>query len=164
MTAVKLPNGLTEKEEAFTRFVGQQGLNQSEAYRRSYDAENSKPETINEEACRLAALPHISARIDVLRTRRLAVADADADYVLAGLKKQAEGAKEASAQIRALELLGKAQTGGSLFVDRISEEEPASEAQLKRDLAEAQAQVEGIQAQNVVSLPVKRVADEKEGN
>jgi hypothetical protein len=42
------------------------GLSNSDAYRQAYDASTMKAGTIHNEACKLAASPHIAARVDQL--------------------------------------------------------------------------------------------------
>lgn len=58
---------LTPKQEAFCLFYIETG-NASEAYRRAYDAANSKPETVNRTAKELLDNPKIAARCDSLRS------------------------------------------------------------------------------------------------
>lgn len=55
-------DALTPKQEKFCLAYVETG-NASEAYRRAYDADNMKPETINETACRLLKNPKIAARV-----------------------------------------------------------------------------------------------------
>jgi len=54
---------LTEKQEAACQAYIECGGNQSEAYRRAYNAENMSPESVWQEACRLFAIPHVSSRV-----------------------------------------------------------------------------------------------------
>ena len=54
---------LTAKQEAFALAYLQTG-NASEAYRRAYNAENMKPETVNKRACELMADKAIRIKID----------------------------------------------------------------------------------------------------
>lgn len=64
--------GLTPKQEAFCQRYIETG-NASEAYRRSYDAQNMLPKTVWEEASRTLADPKVAARVmelqDELRAR-----------------------------------------------------------------------------------------------
>lgn len=53
---------LTPKQEAFALAYVETG-NASEAYRRAYDAENMKPESIWVEACRTLGAPNVGLRI-----------------------------------------------------------------------------------------------------
>lgn len=57
---------LTPKQENFCLAYLETG-NASEAYRRSYNAENMKPESINVNACKLLADAKIAQRLDELR-------------------------------------------------------------------------------------------------
>ena len=54
---------LTEKQEAACQAYIECGGNQSEAYRRAYDAENMKPETIWSKASELFANGKVAARV-----------------------------------------------------------------------------------------------------
>jgi phage terminase small subunit len=65
MSEIK-PKQLTAKQEKFCREYLLTG-NASEAYRRSYNAENQKMETINNSGYKLLQKPEIKARIAVLR-------------------------------------------------------------------------------------------------
>lgn len=56
---------LTVKQEKFCLAYVETG-NASEAYRRSYDTEESKYKSVNEKASRLLSQPHIRARVDKL--------------------------------------------------------------------------------------------------
>lgn len=59
-------NELTVKQSDFCLFYIETG-NASEAYRRAYDAENMKPETVNRRAFDLMENSKIKARIEVLQ-------------------------------------------------------------------------------------------------
>lgn len=59
-------NGLTMKQEAFCRAYIETG-NASEAYRRSYNAGNMKPETINRKAKEVVDNGKVSARMAELK-------------------------------------------------------------------------------------------------
>lgn len=54
---------LTPKQENFARLVGTENLDQSEAYRRAYDAGGMKAETIHKRAGELAATGGVAGRI-----------------------------------------------------------------------------------------------------
>ena len=62
-------NELTVKQSDFCLFYIETG-NASEAYRRAYDAENMKPETVNRRAFDLMENSKIKARIEVLQAER----------------------------------------------------------------------------------------------
>jgi phage terminase small subunit len=81
---------LTPKQRKFTREYLATG-NASEAYRRAYDAENCKPETIRVEASLLLDHPMITLMID--RANR--VAGLDASYVIDGLMAEHERSAQA---------------------------------------------------------------------
>jgi hypothetical protein len=101
---------MTNRQRNFARDVCS-GMNLSEAYRNHYDVSNSKPETVWHNACTLAANPKVKKRIreiyaemDTERSNEDALLTA---YVLKSLVKEADGAKNDGARIRALELIGK---------------------------------------------------------
>lgn len=58
---------LTPKQEAFCKAVAD-GLGQSEAYRKAYDAKGSKPETVQVKASRMMREDKIRLRIEQLRS------------------------------------------------------------------------------------------------
>jgi phage terminase small subunit len=98
---------LTPKQRKFTREYLATG-NASEAYRRAYDAENCKPETICVEASLLLDHPMVALMID--RANR--VADLDASYVIDGLMAEHERSAQAeehdsSAVLGALDRLAR---------------------------------------------------------
>ena len=57
---------LTSKQEKFCQAIVR-GLNQSEAYREAYDAENMAPETVNQRAYEMMGRGDITARVRELR-------------------------------------------------------------------------------------------------
>lgn len=61
----KTASGLTAKQESFAQGLSN-GLSNADAYRQAYDASTMKAGTIHNEACKLAALPHVAARVDQL--------------------------------------------------------------------------------------------------
>ncbi len=61
-----MAGALTPKQEAFCQSYIETG-NASEAYRRSYNAANMKPESINVTACQLLSDPKISLRVEELK-------------------------------------------------------------------------------------------------
>lgn len=61
----KTASGLTVKQEAFAGGLAA-GLSNADAYRQAYDATSMKQGTIHNEACKLAAAPHIAVRVDQL--------------------------------------------------------------------------------------------------
>ncbi|EFA28337.1 terminase small subunit family protein [Haemophilus influenzae HK1212] len=66
MFASRTLSQLTVKQSDFCLFYIETG-NASEAYRRAYDAENMKPETVNRRAFDLMENSKIKARIEALR-------------------------------------------------------------------------------------------------
>ena len=70
MTDKKAPSSeggkLTPKQEAFARAYIETG-NASEAYRRAYNAENMKPNTVYVKACELLANGKVSAKVQDLK-------------------------------------------------------------------------------------------------
>jgi len=61
----KTASGLTAKQSLFADGLVA-GLSNADAYRQAYDTSNMKAATIHNEACKLAALPHVAARVDQL--------------------------------------------------------------------------------------------------
>lgn len=61
----KTASGLTVKQEAFSQGLAS-GLSNADAYRQAYDTSGMKPGTIHNEACKLAAHPNVSVRVDQL--------------------------------------------------------------------------------------------------
>lgn len=61
----KTGSPLTAKQEAFCKGLAA-GLSNSDAYRAAYDTSNMKPGTVHNEACKLAAAPHVAARTSAL--------------------------------------------------------------------------------------------------
>lgn len=59
---------LTSKQEAFAQAIAD-GLNQSDAYRKAYDAEGMKPETVQNSAYKLMQNGEVTARVDELRSQ-----------------------------------------------------------------------------------------------
>ena len=57
---------LTAKQEAFAQNVAS-GMTQADAYRAGYNAQNMKPSTVQENACRLMANSKIAARVKELK-------------------------------------------------------------------------------------------------
>lgn len=74
-------SSLTPKQEKFCQVYIETG-NASEAYRRSYDAKNMKPESINRKAKELLDNGKISARIKELQEKHLQRHNVSVDRVL----------------------------------------------------------------------------------
>lgn len=77
---------LTPKQEKFCQKYIELG-NASEAYRQSYDAEKSKPETINRKAKELLDNGKIAARVKELQNELKEKHDITLDFITNGLKK-----------------------------------------------------------------------------
>jgi len=108
---------LTAKQEAFCLAYLETG-NASEAYRRSYDAENMKPETIWREAHELASNPNVSTRVIELQAaaaERCIVTVASITQELEEARSLALQEAQASAAVSAS--MGKAKLHG-LIVDK----------------------------------------------
>lgn len=130
---------LTSKQEAFSQLVAN-GQQQTDAYRKAYNADGMGAPTIWAEASRLADHPKVAARIDQLRSekealRRMLVLDRE-EAILAQLQHEALTAKTDSARIRALELLGR---HAGMFAERV-------------EVAHAERTVEELQADIVARL------------
>ena len=79
-------SGLTDKQELFAELVAYNPeLNDSDAYRQSYNTENMKTLTINRSAHKVKNLPGVAAWIAHLREERAKRTKIDADWVLARL-------------------------------------------------------------------------------
>ena len=122
--SANLPNGLTEKQEAFCMGVFS-GLSFSDAYREAYDAENMKPATIHRQAHELVINSKITARLDQLHRDReqqqRMQSLSRSDFVLKRLQDEAMNSDNSDgARVRALELLGKSV---ALFTDKVETED-----------------------------------------
>ncbi len=105
----KNENKLTPKQEAFALAYLETG-NASEAYRRSYGAENMSPESIWTEACLLLQHPKVSQRLVGLQKKAEAKALLSLEEHMSELQTLRELAKQSaqlSAAIKAEELRGK---------------------------------------------------------
>lgn len=112
---------LTVKQEKFSQLYIQLG-NASEAYRRSYNAVNMKPESINVKACQLLKEAKIKLRVEQLKQlsqkRHMVTVDS--------LTKELEEARELALRIEnpapaVSATLGKAKLHG-LLTDKIEAE------------------------------------------
>jgi hypothetical protein len=106
-----LERHLTPKQSVFADLIAG-GLNQTEAYRRAYNAEGMNSDTVKVEAHRLSRHPKIVWAVDRLRkscpsTRRM-ISDLSADWVISAMQDFAESPyTTVSQKLNALELLGK---------------------------------------------------------
>lgn len=109
---------LTPKQEAFCLSYVETG-NASEAYRRAYDAANSKPETINRTAKELLDNPKIAARCDELRAHHAERHDVTVDDIRAMLVEDRRFARECGTPAAAVSAtMGLAKLYG-LLTDKI---------------------------------------------
>jgi phage terminase small subunit len=130
---------LTQKQENFCCAYLKCG-NASESYRRTYDAEKMKPETINRKATELLANGTITARLEELR--RPAVEEAQVTLAghlkeLSRLKALAEQNDNAAVALRAEELRGKV---NGLYEKRVSLEVQQPKQRLAPELVKRMAQ------------------------
>ena len=105
-------NDLTVKQENFCLGYVETG-NASESYRRAYNAENMKPETVNRRAFDLMENSKIKARIEELQAEHRKAHNITVNDLLAELedaRKVAEEKEQASAMIQAT--MGKAKLLG----------------------------------------------------
>ena len=110
---------LTAKQEKFCQGVAK-GLTYSDAYRKAYDADKMKAETINRKAKELIDNGKIAARIDKLKQRALKRYDLTVDDIISELEEAREIArvtKTSAAMVSAS--MGKAKLLG-LVTDNIS--------------------------------------------
>ena len=99
MSRAKDPiTGLTQQQEAFAHAIALNGLNQADAYRQTYHPDNSLPDTIIENASRLAHDSNVLARIQQLKASLHAEAVTDAAKIVAELAKAGHG--DASGPLR----------------------------------------------------------------
>lgn len=109
---------LTQKQENFCIAFVETG-NASEAYRRSYNAEKMKPDTVTQAASRLLNDSNISARVDELRQPAIKKAQITLESHLERLQElslKAEAANQYAAAIKAEEQRGKA---AGIYVEKV---------------------------------------------
>ena len=138
---------MTELNERQRRFVDEYlvDLNATQAAIRAGYSEK----TSYSQAHDLLKKPEIQARIAELRAAQVERTQLDADYVLAGLRREAEtglhSGEPNTARIRALELIGKHQ---GMFVDRAEVGAPGdftglSDEELRERVAAKLKQIDG---------------------
>jgi predicted house-cleaning NTP pyrophosphatase (Maf/HAM1 superfamily) len=138
--AAEQRRGLTPQQEKFSQLVAM-GMNQSAAYRESYNAKRMKAESVNELACRLAANVKVRSRVEEIRKPVV-------EQVRYDLKKAMTEAEQAmtmglclgqtGAVVSAIQL--RAKLNGLLVEERKNERDPfteLSDADLDRAIAEA---------------------------
>jgi phage terminase small subunit len=104
--------GLTVKQRKFCENVVS-GMNLSDAYRNSYDAENMKPASVHRRACELMTNGKVKACVQAIGEARRRIVEvstvSDRDMLIRLLRSWSTGEESAtSSQLRAAELLGKA--------------------------------------------------------
>ena len=92
---------LTPKQEKFARLIALEGLNQSDAYRQSYNAGNMLRTTVNRKAHDLANNGKVTARVLELREPLDAQAVVNTDETLTILKGIAENGRRDSDRVAA---------------------------------------------------------------
>lgn len=105
---------ITPKQSAFAGFVAE-GDNNTEAYRKAYDASHMNEQVIRNSAYKLSKNKNVQEAVESLKIDRKTVARATEklsnDWVIQRLQDEAVSEKNPPAtRVRALELLGK--TGG----------------------------------------------------
>jgi hypothetical protein len=124
---------LTMKQEQFAAAIVE-GKTHADAYRQAYDASGMKDGTAWSEAARLMRRPHVTARVEELKSEAEVVRQglllSREEAILARLEHEALTAKTDAARIRALELLGR---HAGMFVERVGVE------RVERSAAEIEA-------------------------
>lgn len=102
---------LTAQQEAWCRCFVVHGMTKSDAYRAAYQCQNMADTSINAEASKLSALPHVASRVKELRAEMARVDLLDHGsaqrFVLDGLSRIALNGDSSASQLRAYELIGK---------------------------------------------------------
>lgn len=142
---------ITTKMRNFAALVAQ-GKSPREAYRTAYDAEGRREHCVVSAASRLMRDARIQAlTADVWENVKENIIDdaiATRRFVMAELKRHADEAKQDSAKLKALELMGRAI---GMFTDKVEQKvEEISTDQLKRELESSLQLLEG--ADNVIPL------------
>lgn len=115
---------LTPKQEAFARAYVETG-NASEAYRRSYDAENMKPESIWVKASELLSNGNVAVRVFELQAEareRTLVTVESITKELDALRADAHAAAQYAPAITAV--MGKAKVNGLLVDKQLQQGDP----------------------------------------
>lgn len=158
--STKAPGGLTPKQEAFVLAYLETG-NASEAYRRAYDCEGSSEAAINVNASKLLKHAKVALRLQVLQERAAAKVTLTRSWVLEQLMDNVTKAKTAAdfnASNKALELLGKTDEVGSMFIDRqnvTSDNRHHHSAESVSPFAEFIVGALGVRAKDATEEPVQ---------
>ena len=129
---------LTSRQENFAQGLSE-GLTNSEAYRRAYNAEDMKPSTVHVEGCKLAKHPKVSRRVQELLSQKAArnsmLTERQTDRVWRNVWRLAEGAMvPPSVQQAALALAAKM---AGMLTDKVEiENKSADSASIERELIE----------------------------
>ena len=127
---------LTPKQEAFCHAYVETG-NASEAYRRSYDAKNMKPSTVNRKAKFELDKGKIGARLAELQAQITADHEITVAEIAQGLRRAAAGAEAGgnwSAVVQAT--MGLARLGGLLVEKRhVQVDDQAAHLMVLRELS-----------------------------
>jgi phage terminase small subunit len=134
---------LTLKQRKWVQGV-QDGLNQSDAYRKAYDAENMKPEAIWVAASRLASEPKVALWLERMKEgqfKKIVITRDSHLKRLAELSTAAQAAGQYGPAVTAAKLQGDV-TG--LYVSRVLMDlAPKSPAELERELAKVRESLAG---------------------
>jgi hypothetical protein len=140
--------GLTVKQEIFCQELAK-GATQSDAYRTAFDCSKAKPETIWNDASKLASKPEVSARVaGLLQEQERAMLKDRVRlqmHVLSGLLTESQNDKSrASERIAALVALGKTNVVG-LYKDDAGDPAKGRKAEdIEAELRSKMAELVGI--------------------
>jgi phage terminase small subunit len=109
--------GLTPKQEKFCREFIKCG-NASEAYRKAYNCDNMKPETINVKACELLKNGNITVRVQELDKEKKNEAIADAQEIQETLTRLLRG--EEQEECVAVESIGDYQSRATIIKKQVT--------------------------------------------
>lgn len=142
--------GLTIKQEMFCQELAK-GATQSDAYRKAYDCSAAKPETIWNDASKLASDPMVSARVAMLLQEQEKAMLRDRVrlqmHVLSGLVAESQRTESrASERISALVALGKTNVVG-LYKDDAGDPAKGRKAEeIEAELRSKMAELVGVSA------------------
>ena len=133
-----MPRNPTDKQRKFAQAVSE-GANYSEAYRQSYDAEGSSPETVRVNAHRVAHNANVSPMIDELRARNVG---SRRRWILERLLEEAESEESTPAsRVKSLELLAKLAGMFDSEKERAEKGEHSTESELIAELNQRLTQI-----------------------
>jgi phage terminase small subunit len=141
---------LTPKQDLFARLIALDGVNQSDAYRRAYDAGAMRPSTVHRNASALAVHDKVATRVAELRADARHAGLVDVKDLVTKLQEIAGAVTEtpirASDQIAALDKLAKL---GGLYRDTSRDAPPAPITQITVILNHATGGGEGAHGPTV---------------